>query len=1076
MKRLFILAYILHRLINGETMKFFFFFIMASFSLLAGVPTLKTIAIDGDPSDWAEVLTNPLQVTLDGDGSSMPPEQCSSLSTDRDCPVGSKGRDLNTFAWTFDSTYIYIYQTRFGSTSNTQDFWFYMDVNGDQLMGDTDFVLHVNYKGTTRDTIVEIYYYLQNGGDPDPMVDGEGYADGYTIIGYIARFKQYGNLKGGFSSGAGFETRVPWADLGVPPGTGIYYHVSSSNSTNIPAQIDDNCGGPDGKIGTFGFYLLDVSPDNEGGSLSPNIKSYSHKIKNTGTFDANIEFKVSSTLGFSISIYTTANVLIGTDSNGDGDFEDLSDYLNPSFDSNSNDFPDILLEPEEEFNLILSISIPSNCQSTVDQTTLFAWIEGENASDIALDITYIGDIEIYPPLELTGVADSSVFFPHTLIHYLASDLITLKAFQTLNWEISFYHDLNGDGTGDLLMATDLNGDGDFVDDGEYINPSYDSNSDNFPDTGILPSENAFNFVISIKIPPSTPINTENRINIYAITSTVNDLIQAYLTDVLTVKERFEFIPEYRNSSGNALYGAAGLSTFFPHSITNNSSSSDVANLSYISSYGSTALFWSDPNCDGSISDGSIITNTGIIPPNGGKVCIVVEVKVPSNVQKGTILSTQVTATSQNSPSYSVSVIDELKVSMLVPYEDEIFSKQATKFSNCQNLYIKGFNFTPSNIYYLHYTDPANQEKQSSTKIASGLGQFSDSYTFKDSDLNGIWKISADDGINLWDEIEVELEPNGNINSISPFKTNKASYNLNDNITIFSTLNNTNSYSSYKNSIYKEVILTYNENLYWNGSNFLNYSGNEWTTTIESIDVNANSSYNLINTTNNLNFPYPGLYRIKSKWEASCGYIIAEAEITFLAGTTLKTYSDENFNVENQNFYLHNPVYLAGNYYYPSTGIVLAFYNSSGELIDISLTETNSSGYFSLTKDTLTWDEEGQIFICAYLSTITPPPIHTPQDPDILSSWIFYLERLPGLLRNDKFPEQGYSIFKQAYPLDPALDPVQDLEKADFKSEDSFPNEYNDLLPDSSYLIFYELDKPIDTLRLRKEAGKIVISY
>lgn len=1075
MKKVEFLASFLHINWWGGFVKFIFVF-LASFSLFAGVPTLKTIVVDGNPSDWAEVLANPIQVTIDGDGSSMRPEQCSTLSSDRDCPVGSNGRDLNTFAWTFDNTYIYIYQTRFGSTSNVQDFWFYMDTNRDQMMGNSDFVLRINYKGTNRDTYVELYYYLQNGSDPDPMVDSNGYADGYTVIGYVARFKQYGNLRGGFSDGKGFETRVPWADLGVPAGTGIFYHVSSSNGTNIPGQIDDNCGGPDGGIGAFGFYLLDIFPDRVSGSISPNTKNYTHTIKNTGTFNETIDFKVSSTLGFSLSLYNSENTLIATDSLGDGDFIDTEDYLNPSFDSNNNLFPDVTLIPDGTFNLILSISIPENLQNTMDETKLTGWIEGENISDYVTDKTYIGDIQTYPPLKLSGVSNSSVDFAHTLIHYLAPDIITLRVFQTRNWEISLYYDISGDGTGDILMAKDLNGDGDFVDSGDYLNPSFDSNSDNFPDTGTLSYNTPFYFVISVKIPPSTPLQTENQINFYALTSFINDFRQASLMDILIVKERFEFIPEYNESNGNCFYGAAGLSSFFPHSISNNAYFSDIANLSYSASHGATVVFWSDPDCDGSISDGSMITNTGTIPPNGGRVCIVMEVKVPAGITKGTIVSIQVTATSQKDPNYSVSLLDEIKISLLVPYEDEIYSRVATKFTHCQILYVKGFNFWPSQTYYLKYLNPNNQEKENETKIGNGNGQFMGEYYFLENDLAGLWKTRADDGSNIWDEILITLEPNGNANSISPFYTNKSSYNLTANITINLTLNNTNSGSDYNNSKLKAVILNYDENKYWDGTDFSPYNGNQWSKTINPISVEASSSQNLSYTINNVNFPLPGVYKIKTKWEASCPFTIAEAEFTFLVGTTLMTYSDENFNVEVQSFNLHEPVYIAGNYYYPNSTLKLAFYTQEGNLIDISQANTNSSGYFSYIKDTTSWNNEGQIYICAYPSSSSPPPVYTPWDSNLLASSLFNLERLPGLLRNDQFPALGYSIFKNPYPQDPSLDPIADLEKQDFKSGESFPNEYNDLLPSSSYIIFYQLDKPVQTLRLTKESGKIVIYY
>lgn len=1051
-------------------------FLFLALPLFSGSVTLKTITIDGNPSDWAEVLANPIQVTIDDDGSSMDPSQCATLSNDRDCPVRTTGRDLNTFAWTYDNTYIYIYQTRYGSASNSQEFWFYIDVGSDKLLGNDDFILRVSYFGSNRSTNVYLYRYSQNGSDPDPMVDSNGYADGYTIIGtYSSLIYYYGSLRGGFSDGTGFEARVPWADLGLQAGTGIYYHVGSSNSSNIPTQIDDNCGGPGGGIGPLGFYLLSIYPDNQGSAQSGNIKEYEHTIENTGTFDSIVDFKAISSLGLSCSFYDSFNVLIGTDSNGDGDFADANDYLNSSYDTNSNGFPDTgTISPNGTFQIIVKITIPENVSNTVDETTIYASIEGEDASDSALDKTYIGDIQIYPSLQLTGMPSSTVDFPHKIYHFLAPDFITIKVFQTLNYSLSLYFDSNGDGQGDVLMATDANGDGDYVDLGDYINPAYDTNSDNFPDTGNLNPGIEFNFVLSIDIPSNANYETENLINLYAIASDINDGRQATVQDTLTVKERFNFTPEYKDAEGNASYSPAGISVYFPHIIKNNSSFDDIANLSYSSEMGTTLVFWSDPNCDGSISDGSIITNTGTIPKNGGEVCIIAEAQIPAGVPKGEVITSQITATSQNNPSYSISVIDEAKISMLVAYEDNIYSRTRTKFANCETVYPKGYNFTPSNTFYLHYVNTI--EKKNSTKVANGLGQFMDFYEFVQNDEIGTWNINADDGSILWDSINIILEPSGNTNSISPFSSNKSNYSSPENITLNAQLVNTNTGGNYNNSSLKLVLLTFDENFYWNGSSFSSYTGNEWSKIISNLDVAHSSDLNVQTTINNVLFTNPGPYKIKAKWIGSCDYEIANSEILILSGAILRTYTDGNFTTETQEFYLHDPVYLAGNYHYYNENIKIVYYDSSSNLIAQSSTSTNGSGSFQYIQDTSSWSSEGTYYAVVYLSTITPPSIYTPSDPNILSSWTFNLTRIPGLLRNDQYPILGNSIFKQAYPQDPALDPVNDLEKADFRSQDSFAHEELDLLPSSSYLIFYELDKNINTLRLTKQSGKIVISY
>ena len=73
-----------------------------------GPPTLLTITPDGTFSDWSSVLANPANLTLDGDGSSIP---CPN-SDDRDCPIPSPALDLLRFAWTYDATALYVFIER----------------------------------------------------------------------------------------------------------------------------------------------------------------------------------------------------------------------------------------------------------------------------------------------------------------------------------------------------------------------------------------------------------------------------------------------------------------------------------------------------------------------------------------------------------------------------------------------------------------------------------------------------------------------------------------------------------------------------------------------------------------------------------------------------------------------------------------------------------------------------------------------------------------------------------------------------------------------------------------------------
>jgi hypothetical protein len=165
------------------------------------------------------------------------------------------------------------------------------------------------------------------------MVDGSGFADGFDMPGDVTANSPIVDyteavypLAGiGFTDGTGFEVRVPWCDLitscvcespDEPPGSGtpnplwpgsctpqaIFFHVSSSNTTNIPSGVTDNLGNPDGTIGYFGFFSVDISPDNTStiGSTgaTAQVVTYTHTITNEMPSDQIINMYLTSTSGF----------------------------------------------------------------------------------------------------------------------------------------------------------------------------------------------------------------------------------------------------------------------------------------------------------------------------------------------------------------------------------------------------------------------------------------------------------------------------------------------------------------------------------------------------------------------------------------------------------------------------------------------------------------------------------------------------------------------------------------------------------------------------------------------------------
>ncbi len=161
--------------------------VFAGWGRAASPLTLRTIAIDGVVGDWDAVLGNALQTTHDGDGSSSAiTANCALFSTDRDCPMGGgAGNDLHTFAWTYDTSYVYLYIERYGSSANGVDFFFVADTNQDQrLKATVDRVIHARWSGSTGNVTVDAGPYSPvdalNG---DLIASGAGYVDGYDLLG-----------------------------------------------------------------------------------------------------------------------------------------------------------------------------------------------------------------------------------------------------------------------------------------------------------------------------------------------------------------------------------------------------------------------------------------------------------------------------------------------------------------------------------------------------------------------------------------------------------------------------------------------------------------------------------------------------------------------------------------------------------------------------------------------------------------------------------------------------------------------------------------------------------------------------
>lgn len=255
--------------------------------------TLVSINVDGNLNDWAPVHADPDNNVCDGPANSL---------TDRDAPVQSTGRDLTHFAFTFDNNNVYLFTERVGSTSNTQSFVYYADVDNDGLMETGEPVIGVTWQGNNRRINVYIFTYVAQAPGGDPMVDGNGFGDGYTLPGSFANVPSTGNPtrtgSWGSANGLQMEFYVTWAELGIAPNTPFSFHVSSSNASlgasSFAAQVDDNLGGCGGGSGSMVQTGVTFTPDLSLTGIIGETVVGVHNLTNDG--NANDSFDFSETI------------------------------------------------------------------------------------------------------------------------------------------------------------------------------------------------------------------------------------------------------------------------------------------------------------------------------------------------------------------------------------------------------------------------------------------------------------------------------------------------------------------------------------------------------------------------------------------------------------------------------------------------------------------------------------------------------------------------------------------------------------------------------------------------------------
>jgi len=338
----------------------------------AAAQVLTTIAIDGNMSDWSAVLADPFQTAHDGPYPGY---------GDLDAPVPSTGRDLTTFAWTYDPAYLHFYVARVASSSNRQRFWFYLDIDEDDRMETGEPVVQVSWFGSNRVTDVELWVYAAASPAGDPMGDPGGLADGWTLPGTVALVRTIESVRGGSSSGVEMESRIAWSDLGIAPESPVRFHVSSSNSTNLPQQVHDNMGGPGGVVGTTRVAGVTITPASVAADGIPGgVSAIAHRVTNLGSSADRFDLSWTSSGDFA-----PTGVTFVLDLDGDGAVDPGEPTL---IDTDADGLPDHgPIAAGAGFDLIVVVGVPAGSTDgdaiALDVTATSAGVPG--VSDTAAD-------------------------------------------------------------------------------------------------------------------------------------------------------------------------------------------------------------------------------------------------------------------------------------------------------------------------------------------------------------------------------------------------------------------------------------------------------------------------------------------------------------------------------------------------------------------------------------------------------------------------------------------------------------------------------------------------------------------
>jgi hypothetical protein len=339
---------------------------------------IAPISIDGNVSDWQQYLLG----AFSGDNNNpYTPYAFSGANwsqdgingvDDRDGPTAP--RDLNFFAFTYDTKNTFFYFRRINNGNSQNAYYYFCDIMSanntvfgpDGYMNNGEPVFRVKYtNGGGANLEVEVLRYVVNttaagyvAGKGNPMVSPTTeFADGYPLSGSVVSVTIPTTSTGEIfaaketESGYGVEFAIPWSFLKnyttnsspIPQGNIFTYHVSLLNGSDNINNAQDNAGGCCAGVASSGN--AEVTP----GSLT--VPGNTHSSNTYYKTRLALTESAGATTNVSVSKVSFKNLTPGT---LPASVDPTSFIVKVSIDDNGDNAPDAGTTQTYEYNSLTS--------------------------------------------------------------------------------------------------------------------------------------------------------------------------------------------------------------------------------------------------------------------------------------------------------------------------------------------------------------------------------------------------------------------------------------------------------------------------------------------------------------------------------------------------------------------------------------------------------------------------------------------------------------------------------------------------------------------------------------------------